>query len=182
MAYDEGLAERGRVSRASLAFALLCGCGGSTVPFDAGAVDAATSFCTGTALDGTCAQAFLAPLADCLQAAGACTASSSTTACWPSGGEVTLTTSSSGGGTNTQLAASRNGLSCFITTVTGSSASPYVITSTTGDALTYYPSSGKVLCPDNRELTLDTPYGGCDALRLVLAGPDFSSCGAGTCP
>jgi hypothetical protein len=170
-------------------FAVGCGGGASSNDaspnLDAG-LDAATSFCVGTALDHTCAQAFLAPLAACLDATPMCTTQGSATngtVCWSTGAELTLSTTSVNGGTNFSASGTRNGLSCFVTTVTGSSSSPYVISApNTGGSLTYYPSSGMIICPTNESFTAGTNYAGCDAFHVLLTGPAFSSCTAGTCP
>jgi len=159
---------------------LLIGCGGGSGPIDASPGDLATSFCVGTPLDGTCAQSFLAPLYACLQPNGACTAASSSKACWPSGGEVSESTTISGGTTTQTLTAQRDGLACFITSQTGAT-SPYVV-SAGGQSLSYFVQAGKVLCPNNTQIQIGSDYGGCDAFRLLLTGPDFSTCAAGSCP
>jgi hypothetical protein len=175
----------------SAAAAVGCGDSGSSTPdLAAGDLSAATGgdlaqgpFCAGTAVAGTCAAIFFAPLSSCFDPTGACTemlVGNAGSDCWANGSKL-VGTISGDGGTAAHGVFSKSGTPCYTVDVAQSVAGGEVFTVTSGGhTLIYDLQQGKVSCPDSSTVLIGADYGGCAALKALIA-PKTSGCTSGAC-
>lgn len=169
----------------------LSGCpGGSTgeVPVDMPDMTtpqdfAALTFCQGTPIAGTCVQSFMAPVASCFDATGACTTNSpkpgDTNTCWETGAQFVSTTDAMTMKVQGTWKSENGAKTCMMGEFTQLG---FTFTTSAGK-LTFNPGSGVVNCPDGSTLTLSASdqYGGCADWK-DLVGVPMQGCATGKCP
>jgi hypothetical protein len=146
---------------------------------DVGAADQG-GFCAGTAVAGTCVQAFFAPLSACFAPAGSCHLQTPAVVrmpvwCWSDGAQLnemmgvdTLNRSYIGSG----------GAVCFTQSVVFPGLTSF---SAGGATLSFNPATGAYRCPNGTTGTVGAGAGGCAALD-ALVNPPTGGCTAGVCP
>lgn len=152
------------------------------LPDLAGPDYAGYTFCAGTRVAATCAQAFFEPIASCFAPMGGCrtaTSGDTTSACWQAGTLFSTTYLQATGGSHLLWA---GGATCMEGDVTPRKGRlPLFAVTAGGSTLSYDQDSGDVTCPDGSHVFLGNAFGDCLALGNLLQ-PPIKNCQAGICP
>ena len=153
-----------------------------TIPDIAGPDYAGFTFCSGTRVAATCAQAFFQPVAMCFSPAGACRSAQNgdtTAACWQAG---TMFSTTYQPGTGSNHLVWTGGAPCMEGDLTPRKGkSPLFALTAGGSKLVYDQDSGDVTCPDGSHVFIGSTFGDCGSLQALLQ-PDIKACQAGLCP
>jgi hypothetical protein len=140
-------------------------------------VDSASTFCAGTTVEGTCLQAFFAPLMACFDASGACRqqqVGGERSVCFDSGARKIT---DYGVGQHFTRYFASSGAQCF--TWNDSSTTAENLFSAGGTQILFIAQTGEYTCGATSG-TIGANCGGCAELCALL--DENRSCADGTCP